>query len=118
MGGKGSNQSPSYASVKQSPWHHICASNEDAAAAEAADDNLAAAASLHSMAAAAAAASASPSNASGILRSFSAPIGGKKYVPKSGPSRHDWVVDDRILGCGPLRPRGVSEVWKVKMKLP
>jgi hypothetical protein len=27
------------------------------------------------------------------------------------------MVDDRILGCGPLRPRGVAAQWTVNAKL-
>lgn len=48
----------------------------------------------------------------GILRSFSAPISAKQHVQKESKcSKHDWVVGDRILGCGPLRPRGSAENW-------
>merc|ERR1712232_185530 len=48
----------------------------------------------------------------GILRSFSAPISVKQNVQtQSKRSKHDWVVGDRILGCGPLRPRGAAENW-------
>jgi hypothetical protein len=43
----------------------------------------------------------------------------QQHMPKQGQGqgRHDWIVDDRILGCGPLRPRGVAAVWKVNSKI-